>query len=632
MTYRNLIFLHIPKAAGTTLHSILESHYPPANTYSIYDPDLPAKEFAAWPREKREPIRLLKGHVAFGLHEYLVGETTYITVLRDPVERVKSHYYYAKRYPTHYLYKEITERNMSLKDYATARLSDELDNGQVRMLAGIVSDKDVALGACSAGLLKQAQQNIERHFAVTGLAERFDESLALMAIRLGWDWIPSYESLNVAPEKGQVDADTREAIERANPLDCELYAWAKRRFEDLLSQHKDEVAMGVRRIRGEAPRSEAPRSEAPRKASGPGHSMKVLFVGNPSDRPTDGGSATFQQTVLSGLQRMSSVHECSYVQPTPGKGVVQSWVAEKKIDFVWFLSPYFEPVDVPFATTVWDLGHREMPYFPELSLSGWTFDQREGYYGHVLPRASLVVIGNHVGARTVNEFYRVRLENICEIPLPVNATPLQAVTRDPSLLQPYGVTPGEYLFYPAQFWPHKNHVTLIDALATLHAAGAEMKLIFTGSDKGNRQYVEDYVASRGLKDSVVFAGFVETPVLHQLYLNAYAMTFASLLGPDNLPPLEAMALGCPVVCANFNGAREQMGDAALFFEGLDANDAVAKVAVLSDPSLRAKLVANGQALVKTRSPDVYVAKINQALDVFARKRKLWGPGNSYRHT
>ena len=625
MTYRNLIFLHIPKAAGTTLHSILESHYPAANTCSLFDPDIPAKEFAAWPLEKREPIRLLKGHVAFGLHESLVGETTYITVLRDPIERVKSHYYYAKRYPTHYLHKEITERNMSLKDYATARLSDELDNGQVRMLAGIVSEKELALGECSARLLQQAQRNIERHFSVTGLAERFDESLALMALRLGWDWTPSYESLNVAPEKGQVDAATREAIERANPFDCELYAWAKRRFEELLSQHQDEVALGVRRIRGEAPRN-----QAPRKASG--HSMKVLFVGNPSDHPTDGGSATFQQTVLSGLQRMSSAHECSYVQPAPGKGVVQSWVAEKKIDFVWFLSPYFEPVDVPFATTVWDLGHREMPYFPELSLSGWTFDQREGFYSHVLPRAGLVVIGNSVGARTVNEFYRVRPENICEIPLPVNTTPLQAVNKDPGLLQPYALTPGEYLFYPAQFWPHKNHITLIDALATLHAAGAHMKLIFTGSDKGNRQYVEDYAANRGLKDWVVFAGFVDTPVLHQLYLNAYAMTFASLLGPDNLPPLEAMALGCPVVSAAFNGAQEQMGDAALLFEGLDANDAVAKIAALSDPGLRAKLIANGHALVKTRSPDVYVAKINQALEVFARKRKLWGPGNSYRHT
>jgi glycosyltransferase involved in cell wall biosynthesis len=125
---------------------------------------------------------------------------------------------------------------------------------------------------------------------------------------------------------------------------------------------------------------------------------------------------------------------------------------------------------------------------------------------------------------------------------------------------------------------------------------------------------------------------VDTPVLHQLYLNAYAMTFASTMGPDNLPPLESMALGCPVVSAAFNGAREQMGDAALFFDPLDANDAVAKVAVLSDPRLREQLIANGHALVKTRSSDVYVAKINQALDVFAKKRKLWGPSNSYRHT
>jgi len=620
MSYRNLIFLHIPKAAGTTLHSILESHYPPENTYSIYDPDVEAKTFAALPREKREPIRLLKGHLAFGLHESLVGETTYITVLRDPVDRITSHYYYAKRYPTHYLHKQVIERNMTLADYASARLSDELDNGQVRMLAGIVDDKMLAVGACGPDLLKRAQQNIERYFAVTGLAEQFDESLALMAIQLGWDWTPAYRKLNVAPERGGCDAQTRAAIERANPLDCELYAWSKSRFEKLGAEHQNEVGAITRRIRGEAPRKVTR------------HSMKVLFVGNPSERPTDGGSASFQQTVLAGLQRMSSAHECSYVRPESGKGVVQSWIAEKKIDFVWFLSPYYEPVDVPFAATVWDLGHREMPYFPELSVSGWSFDDRERFYSHVLPRASIVVIGNGVGARSVNEFYRVRPENICEIPLPVNTSSLQGVTRDPKLLEPYGLTPGEYLFYPAQFWPHKNHITLVDALALLHAAGAHMKLIFTGSDKGNRAYVEEYVASHGLKDSVVFAGFVETPVLHQLYLNAYAMTFASTLGPDNLPPLEAMALGCPVVSAAFNGAREQMGDAALLFDPLDANDAVQKIAVLSDPRLREQLIANGHALVKTRSPDVYVARINQALDVFAKKRKLWGPSNTYRHT
>jgi glycosyltransferase involved in cell wall biosynthesis len=630
MSYRNLIFLHIPKAAGTTLHSILEGHYPPSSCYSIYDPDEAAKEFVQWPRERREPIRLLKGHVAFGLHESLIGETTYITLLRDPVDRIMSHYYYAKRMPSHYLYNKITERTMSLQDYASAGLTDELDNGQVRLLAGIASDKSVPIGACDTNLLNLAKSHIERHFCVAGLSERFDESLALMAIQLGWDWTPSYESLNVTPErpgKGQVDPAARAAIERANPLDCELYAWAKHRFEALLDQHRDEVTRLVGRIQG-TQRKPVPRVTDPSARN----SMKVLFVGNPSERPTDGGSATFQQAVLGGLQRMSSAHECSYVQPTPGKGVVQAWVVEKKIDFVWFLSPYYEPVEVPFASTVWDLAHREMPYFPEFSLSGWKFDEREGFYSHVLPRASLVVIGNGVGARSVSEFYRVRPENICEIPLPVDVNALKVPTRDASALQPYGLKPSEYLFYPAQFWPHKNHITLVDALAILRKSGSPMKLVFSGGDKGNRKHVEEYVARSGLQDSVVFAGFVETPVLHQLYLNAYAMTFASLLGPDNLPPLEAMALGCPVISAAFNGARAQMGDAALFFDGLDASDAVTQILALADSKLKERLIDNGHSLVQTRSPDVYVAKINQALDHFAKKRRLWGPSNSYRHT
>src|SRR5262245_7476237 len=190
--------------------------------------------------------------------------------------------------------------------------------------------------------------------------------------------------------------------------------------------------------------------------------MRVLFVGNPSDKPTDGGSATFQQALLGGLQRMRSAHECSYVQPTPGKGVVQAWVVEKQIDFVWFLSPFYEAVEVPFATIVWDLGHREIPYFPEVSVSGWTFDQRASYYQYVLPRASIVVIGNSTGARSVTDFYRVRPENICAIPLPVDLGPLQGLKADSSVLEPHALTPGQYLFYPAQFWPHKNHITLVD--------------------------------------------------------------------------------------------------------------------------------------------------------------------------
>ena len=360
--------------------------------------------------------------------------------------------------------------------------------------------------------------------------------------------------------------------------------------------------------------------------------MRVLFVGNPSDRPTDGGSATFQRTFLAGLQRAQSAHECVYLQATPGKATVQSAVVQQRIDFVWFLSPYYEPVEVPFATTVWDLGHRELPWFPEVSLSGWTFDQREAYYRYVLPRASLVVIGNGTGARSIHRFYQVPPANIREIPLCVDVDRLAGIGADPARLAPYGLAPGSYLFYPAQFWPHKNHVTLVDALARLRERGSPLKLVFTGSDKGNRSYVEHHVASRGMRDAVLFMGFVEEGVLQQLYLNAFAMLFGSLLGPDNLPPLEAMAHGCPVVCAAFEGAREQLQDAALFFDGLDPEQAALQVERLAEAGLRSELVARGRALVRSRNLDGYIQRVMEALDGIARVRRLWAPCNAYRHS
>jgi glycosyltransferase involved in cell wall biosynthesis len=306
-------------------------------------------------------------------------------------------------------------------------------------------------------------------------------------------------------------------------------------------------------------------------------------------------------------------------------------VEKNQIDFVWFMSLYYEPVEVPFATTVWDLGHRQMPWFPELSLSGWTFEMREQHFQRVLPRASVIAVGNSVGARDIERYYRVDAQNICQIPLPVDAQGLRAIGRDAQALAAFGVVPGGYLLYPAQFWPHKNHITLVDMLAELHAAGRSLKLVFSGSDKGNREYVEGHVARRGLSGSVVFAGFLESAALYQLYRHAFAMVFGSVMGPDNLPPLEAMALDCPVVCAAFDGAREQLGEAALLFEPLDSQAAARAVLQLEDPGTRGRLVTLGQQVVASRSPGDYIGKINEVLDRFAARRRLWEAGNSYRH-
>jgi hypothetical protein len=247
MDYDNLIFLHIPKAAGSTLHPVLERHYNKRAYQTISLPEQ-LEAFKHLPETERHRIRLLKGHMPFGMHSYLAGNSTYITLLRHPAERIVSHYYYVKRTQGHYLHHHLVS-GMGLAAFASAGLSGELDNGQVRLLSG--HDQDIPCGDCTRDLLETAKRNNEQHFAVVGLTERFDESLALMGISLDWNWTPYYLNRNVTenkPAAKQIDPLALAAIEQANPLDFELYNWATKRFQDQLAQHKLVVDERISRL------------------------------------------------------------------------------------------------------------------------------------------------------------------------------------------------------------------------------------------------------------------------------------------------------------------------------------------------------------------------------------------------
>src|SRR6187551_2305638 len=130
-----LIFLHIPKAGGTTFHDILERHYKPGEIFDIRVLDqkqTSEKEFIDLPAEQKKKINLLKGHMEFGWHEnFGNAEVQYVTFLRNPVERIFSLYNYIHRRPKHYLYDKVAGKKMSFEDYVVSDITDEIDNGQV---------------------------------------------------------------------------------------------------------------------------------------------------------------------------------------------------------------------------------------------------------------------------------------------------------------------------------------------------------------------------------------------------------------------------------------------------------------------------------------------------------------------
>jgi hypothetical protein len=230
-----VLFLHIPKAAGQTLSQVIVRHFDPATVFAIGRPNSQfIEKVKGLSDSEQAKIRLIKGHMPFGLHEYLLRPSTYITMLREPVDRAISYYYFALHTPDHYLHETLQSKRMSLREFVLNGLPTELDNGQTRLLSGI--GNSVGVGECDLETLERAKQNLVSHFAVVGFAERFDETLLLLRSVFGWRNL-YYARLNVTrnrPSKDAVDQETLEAIMRSNELDRHLYEWARERFEQEL--------------------------------------------------------------------------------------------------------------------------------------------------------------------------------------------------------------------------------------------------------------------------------------------------------------------------------------------------------------------------------------------------------------
>ncbi len=217
-----LIFLHIPKAGGTTLQTIIERNYAPGEVHRYQGP----QDFKKYSDRQKRGFKVVSGHFYYGLHKDIPQPTTYFTMLRDPIERVISNYFYVLRTPEHHLHAKVKAENMTLRQYVESKINPQLDNGQMRLLCG---EANIPFGGCTAEMLAKAKQHLRNSFAVIGLVERFDDTLNLLARRFAWQKT-DYAKANVTanrPQQSQIDAETLAAVENCNVYDRELYHFAE---------------------------------------------------------------------------------------------------------------------------------------------------------------------------------------------------------------------------------------------------------------------------------------------------------------------------------------------------------------------------------------------------------------------
>jgi glycosyltransferase involved in cell wall biosynthesis len=298
------------------------------------------------------------------------------------------------------------------------------------------------------------------------------------------------------------------------------------------------------------------------------------------------------------------------------------------VDMVYFTSPSPYALalrSLPYIFTVWDLCHRDHPEFPEVSANG-EFSWRENFYRNAINRSYLTLTDSEDLNHRIVDRYGTDRNRLVTMPFQPAGFVIDAAGDGVTDVAMRLALPSDYLFYPAQFWPHKNHVRILEALAKLKLAGRCYPAVFCGGEprSSNKGHIQSMAEKLGVADQVVFLGFVEEQEMRALYFLARALVMPTYFGPTNLPPIEAWALKKPVIYSTPYVA--QTGDAALCVNP----DSVSELAeaieqVYRDECLVQTLIKRGEQRIKeVEAMSVKAeAQFLTKLEVFKTRTSCW---------
>ena len=235
---------------------------------------------------------------------------------------------------------------------------------------------------------------------------------------------------------------------------------------------------------------------------------------------------------------------------------------------------------INFIPTVLDLAHLNFRNFPEVG--GKVFYNREWLLKKFLKKSFLIISDSKKLKDKINKIYKIKKDKILIMPYLYSSS--LKIKKKNSLFN------FNFLFYPANFWKHKNHDFIIEALRILKSK-YKLKCIFTGYDKGYLNNLEYKIKNYKLKNDILIYKNSSDIMLNNFYNNCEAVIMPTFFGPTNIPPVEAWFMKKPLIYSHH--LKDHARDAALYVDPLNPESLIKIYQKILDKKIKDQLIFNG---------------------------------------
>ncbi len=278
-------------------------------------------------------------------------------------------------------------------------------------------------------------------------------------------------------------------------------------------------------------------------------------------------------------------------------------------------------IDKPYIIFLYDFCHK---YYPSsVGIKERIFINLT--YNRLAKNSTLIICGTKFVKKDIVRFLKVNENKVYilspPLPMPSEKETILTLTRMEEIKNIYQL-PKKFIFYPAHFWPHKNHARLIEAVSLIRDKyGEKINLILVGLKKNNFNNIVKKINELHLGEQVKWLGYVSKVDKICLYKLSTAVVMPSFCEAGSLVTWEALYFGTPLLYSDIFGWSEELGGAGLPFNPLNVEDIGEKIfKIWVDVKLRSELVAKGYEKIKENNPEDFSRQLEGIIERALERR------------